>query len=292
MVNDINVSFVNCELEIDFEGSLQEGDSGELVKLIQQKLKRINLFSGTITGSFGISTTLAVFKFQETMNITPNGIIDEHTWNALFSSKHSPQKLMTYCTLTSPALELGDVNEAVADIQSKLKALSYYSGDVTSVFDVTTQKAVKEFQLNNNILAVGIVCPNTWNTINYLYPLTSSSNENGDFITYTVKSGDTLYNIANKYGTSINDIMLINNLTYADIVIGQKLLIPDDSYPLDIVQYIVQPNDTLESISKSHNSCIQKIIEINNLSDSEISVGLLLLIPINQLTCPPIKNTL
>ncbi|MDD2627989.1 MAG: LysM peptidoglycan-binding domain-containing protein [Clostridia bacterium] len=292
MTNNIDVTLVNCELEVDFKGTLQQGDSGEFIKFIQQKLKKINLFPGTITGSFGISTALAVSKFQETMNITPNGIVDEHTWNALFSSTNSPQNLMTYCTLINPVLQLGDAGEIVADLQNKLKSILYYSGEITSVFDVKTEKAVKQFQLNNNILAVGIVCPKTWNTLNFLYAVPSTSSQKEDFITYVVKSGDTLYSIANEYGTTVNDIMLANNLSYAEVVIGQNLLIPNKHYPLNIVQYIVRPNDTLESIAKSHNTCVQKIIDINNLENSEISTGLLLLIPANQPNCSPVKSIL
>ena len=43
---------------------------------------------------------------------------------------------------------------------------------------------------------------------------------------YTVKSGDNLYNIANKYDTTVEKIQNLNNLTTTNLSIGQKLLIP------------------------------------------------------------------
>ncbi|TCD03109.1 glucosaminidase domain-containing protein [Pedobacter psychroterrae] len=43
--------------------------------------------------------------------------------------------------------------------------------------------------------------------------------------TYVVKKGDTLFNISNRFGISIDDIKLLNKLTDAGIKIGQKLIL-------------------------------------------------------------------
>ena len=42
---------------------------------------------------------------------------------------------------------------------------------------------------------------------------------------YTVKSGDTLYSIANKYNLSVNELKSINNLSRNTLTIGQKLIV-------------------------------------------------------------------
>ena len=46
-----------------------------------------------------------------------------------------------------------------------------------------------------------------------------------DYITYFVRTGDTLNNIANKFNTTIDEIMRINNLNTTDVTIGQLLII-------------------------------------------------------------------
>lgn len=47
------------------------------------------------------------------------------------------------------------------------------------------------------------------------------------YITYTVKSGDSLYIIAKKYNTSVDNIIKLNNLTTNNLTIGQKLKIKE-----------------------------------------------------------------
>ena len=47
-----------------------------------------------------------------------------------------------------------------------------------------------------------------------------------DTITYTVKSGDSLYSIARKYNTTVDNIKKLNNLTSNLLSINQVLKIP------------------------------------------------------------------
>ena len=48
-----------------------------------------------------------------------------------------------------------------------------------------------------------------------------------DKLTYTVKSGDTLYSIATTYNTTVNEIKNLNNLTSNSLSIGQTLILPN-----------------------------------------------------------------
>lgn len=59
--------------------------------------------------------------------------------------------------------------------------------------------------------------------------------------THTVQSGDTLYSISSRYGTTVDQIRLTNGLGETNIVPGQCLLIP-------LYVYTVQPGDTLTMI--------------------------------------------
>ena len=89
--------------------------------------------------------------------------------------------------------------------------------------------------------------------------------------TYTVKSGDTLYSIANKYKISANELKELNNLTSNLLRIGQVLIVP----PLDntINTYIVEKGDTLYSIARKFNTTVNILKELNSLTKDILSIG-------------------
>ena len=61
------------------------GDKGSDVKEIQQRLKVLKYFSGSVTGDFGEKTEAAVKSFQKRNGLSEDGNIGEHTREILFS---------------------------------------------------------------------------------------------------------------------------------------------------------------------------------------------------------------
>lgn len=106
------------------------------------------------------------------------------------------------------------------------------------------------------------------------------SNQEGDY--YTVKFGDTLYSIANKYNTSVNELKRLNNLNSNNLTIGQKLQIPKNEIQEDYITYTVKLGDTLYSIAKNYNITPNDIIEYNNLPTTVLTVNQTLKIPTTQ----------
>lgn len=105
-----------------------------------------------------------------------------------------------------------------------------------------------------------------------------------DYITYIVQRGDTLSKIASQFGTDVNTIKNINNLSSNIIQIGQELLIPNeeaiDEPIIDGYQeYIVQKGDSLSKIATIFNTDINTIKTLNNLNSNIILVGQVLKIP-------------
>ena len=83
---------------------------------------------------------------------------------------------------------------------------------------------------------------------------------------YTVKQGDTLWNIARNFGTSIDAVIKVNNLQNPDqLVPGQNLLVPVPENGI-IFRYVVQPGDTLYSIGRLFNVDVASIALYNDLS--------------------------
>ena len=102
--------------------------------------------------------------------------------------------------------------------------------------------------------------------------------------TYTVKKGDSLYSIATKYNTTVDELKRINNLTSNTLSIGQVLKLPSDKVSdvekeENTISYTVQKGDSLYSIARKYSTTIDKIKDLNNLTTNLLSIGQVLLIP-------------
>lgn len=93
---------------------------------------------------------------------------------------------------------------------------------------------------------------------------------------YIVKKGDTLYSIAKKYNTTVNEIKDINNLKSNTLSIGQIIKIPE---LIDENYYIVKKGDTLYSIAKKYNVSVNELKNLNNITSNILSINQKLIVP-------------
>ncbi len=94
---------------------------------------------------------------------------------------------------------------------------------------------------------------------------------------YTVIAGDSLYEIAQRFGTSVERLQQANKISDTSLQIGQMIYIPPT--PGRLIQYTVQPGDSLYSISRLFDTTIPGLVELNNITGNTIYVGQKLLIP-------------
>lgn len=99
--------------------------------------------------------------------------------------------------------------------------------------------------------------------------------EQSDNLTYyTVKSGDTLWSIARRYGLTINQIKEVNNLKNNTLSIGDLLYIPSketETVTKDV--YTVKKDDTLYSIAKKYYLTVDELKKLNNLTNDTLNIG-------------------
>ena len=100
---------------------------------------------------------------------------------------------------------------------------------------------------------------------------------------YVVKSGDSLYKIAQNYDTTVNEIMKLNNLTSTNLSIGQVLEIPKSDKTSETT-YTVKSGDSLYKIASSNGITVDELKKYNNLSSNLLSIGQTLKIPGKQST--------
>ena len=96
---------------------------------------------------------------------------------------------------------------------------------------------------------------------------------------YTVKKGDSLWLIANKYGTTIDELKSVNNLKSNTLSIGQTLIIPEKKENTNKISYVVKKGDSLWLIANKYDTTVEKIKSTNNLKGNTLSIGQVLVIP-------------
>ncbi|MBR4080170.1 MAG: peptidoglycan-binding protein [Clostridia bacterium] len=159
--------------------TLQEGDKSDGVRKLQEALKRLGYYSGTVDGSYGSGTIAAVMSFQQMNNLTVDGKAGPATQRALYG---------TNTTLTYSTLREYDEGPAVTNLQYTLYELGYYDGEINGVYGATTRDAVRAFQISNHLTPVDGVAGNQ--TLQKLYSSTAVAATAQNTTYTTVRKGD------------------------------------------------------------------------------------------------------
>lgn len=103
---------------------------------------------------------------------------------------------------------------------------------------------------------------------------------------YIIKSGDTLYSIASKHNTTVDEIKKLNNLKSNTLTVGNTLKLPTQvstpvvpSTPSGANTYTVKAGDTLYAIATKYKVSVDEIKKLNNLKNNTLTIGSVLKIP-------------
>ncbi|MGM0415125.1 MAG: peptidoglycan-binding protein [Bacillota bacterium] len=220
---------------------------------LQFKLSQLGYLSSEPTGLFRSLTQKAVKEFQKEHDIDSDGVVGQKTWQALekefdkleqttYDSNDNNEDIENDTEETVAEAEEeqksdsqktdnnvremdivrpGDRGDTVVELQKNLKNLGIYPSSPDGSFGHQTELAVRQFQKMSGLKADGVVGPSTWEEL-----LAEDSEDNQSTSSYKVKAGDSLWTIANRFETSVNDIRAVNNISGDSIRAGQNLKIP------------------------------------------------------------------
>lgn len=254
---------------------VQKGDSlysiaNKLGTTVSELKKENNLTTNTLQiGEVLRIPTKEIYEGEENVYIVQKG---DTLYSVAMANNTTVDELKKANNLTSNILSTGQLLK----IPSALLPESTYivkKGDslysIANKYNTTIDELKRINNLTSNILSIGQVLKLPSDKV-------SDIEKEENTISYTVQKGDSLYNIARKYSTTIDKIKDLNNLTTNLLSIGQVLLIPTDTN-LETT-YTVQKGDSLYSIAKKYDTTVDRLKQLNNLKSNLLSIGQILIV--------------
>lgn len=180
---------------------LEQGDEGDDVKRLQERLHALGYFENKATGKYLKITVSSVKTFQQRNGLEVTGIADTNTQRCLFSDEaiamSEPAATPTPSDPDSTPMPADDINDvvmvedgapsgdskgeadlaypgrlqrgskgdAVKRVQTLMTELGYFDGPISGNYMNKTVTAVKKFQKNNGLEQDGVTGETTWNAM-------------------------------------------------------------------------------------------------------------------------------
>lgn len=168
-----------------------EGNRGDVISDMQQRLKAAGSLKGDIDGVYGGDTVKAVKDFQKSRGFPVSGAIDEVTYSALREiSAGTPAPVVSS---GGESYGVGDRGSDVKTIQRKLKRLGYLDGEADGIYGGQTEDAVTAFQKEQGISVTGGVNGETRTKLNEAYVA-----QTGDYILSEGARGKRVIHLQNQ----------------------------------------------------------------------------------------------
>ncbi len=159
--------------------TLRNGSTGDDVKSVQTRLKELGYYAGTVDGSYGSSTVVAVASFQLRNNLDADGVAGTRTFAKLYSGSAvaaANTATATPATTAAPTattssnrptrqLFTGCTGTDVATVQQRLKDLGYLTDKVDGKYGANTTAAMLAFQQRNGLTANGVGDTSTYDVL-------------------------------------------------------------------------------------------------------------------------------
>ena len=291
MNNSFNNQNINSILTRNIDESLTDEDRVNQINKLKQDNDLI------IQNRFDTSSDLSIIYPLRSSDKLASLIFSNLENNGISVNKYYQRRLPTntkydYYSIikdTNPnetiIIEYGDADNYKQVVDIIVKSIIEYlalsdtykvkSGDtlysIAKKYNISVDELKELNNLKNNNITVGQV-------------LKIKSNIPSEEVTeknyYIVKSGDTLYSIAKKYNTTVDEIKKLNNLKSDNLSIGMELKIKEEPSSTNYIDYVVKSGDNLYSIAKKYNTTVDEIKKLNGLTSNLLNIGMTLKIPI------------
>lgn len=182
-----------------------------------EKLKSANNLK---TNTLSVGQKLVIPSISVSPEVSDTYIVQkgDSLWSIANKFNMTVSELKNLNNLTNNLLSIGQVLKIKDSSNNGKTTYTVQKGDslwvIANKYGITTEELKSYNNLKSNLLSIGQVLK---------IPQGKTSTEN----IYTVKKGDSLWTIANRYNTTVEKIKVLNNLTSNLLSIGQQLKIPN-----------------------------------------------------------------
>lgn len=107
---------------------------------------------------------------------------------------------------------------------------------------------------------------------------------------YTIRAGDTLFQIAQRFNTTVQAILAANpGIAPESLYVGQGICVPQaqPTCPAGLTTYVIQAGDTLSAIARKFNTTVQALLAANpGIVPEMMYIGQVICVPIVASQCP------
>lgn len=240
---------------------LRLGSSGQDVITLQYLLNVAAEFNSAIPapvqdGNFGIETGQAVAAFQSTAGLFPDGIVGPLTWQALYEIYLGAEDVIppdSGTGVTEYVVRPGDTLwllaqrfDTTVDAIKKLNGLTGDDLQIGQVLRIPTAESsdgsyfeyvvrpgdtlwllARRYGTTVDAIIRLNGLPDDNLSIGQILKIPSAGETPAPYFEYTVRSGDSLWLLAQRFGTTVDAIKRLNGLSSDNLSIGQVLRIPN-----------------------------------------------------------------
>lgn len=158
--------------------------------------------------------------------------------------------------------------------ENDLKEIIIKKGDTLSQIALDYNTTIEKLAQINNISNPNLIFAGN----KLLVPVKSENNTEQDsnenyiqnYQIYNIKKGDTLSQIAINFNTTVEKIVILNNIKNPNLIYaGQKIKIPI-IYDSGNLLYTIKRGDTLYSISRRYNTTVANLVRINRIKNPNL----------------------